>query len=213
MLQNCCILTPSAMKRERVITHTRDSKPLELSVWLHKVFWRTALSKLLWSYLNCKIDFLPRLHRQIQTAAWRSSSIFRVENVSKTTRKQMHICHIATAKRWNMKLLFAECMFWGIQINFHRIYTVQLDFNGGMWWRKKKICRMQDKDKHGIKKRESKMGGNLLSYFRETRLVLKWSDRVDMTGGGVTGTTESLRSECMERACGISNICTGLRLG
>lgn len=49
---------------------------------------------------------------------------------------------------------------------------------------KKKICRMQDKDKHGIKKRESKMGGNLLGYFRETRLVLKWSDRVDMTAGG-----------------------------
>lgn len=47
------------------------------------------------------------------------------------------------------------------------------------------------------KKRETKMGGNLLSYSRETCLVLKWSDRVDMTGGGrgggVTGTTESSR--------------------
>lgn len=67
-------------------------------------------------------------------------------------------------------------------MNFHYIYTVQLDFNGGMWWRKKKKCRTQDKDKRSIKKREIKTGGNLLSYFRETCLVLKWSDRVDTTG-------------------------------
>lgn len=28
------------------------------------------------------------------------------------------------------------------------------------------------------------MGGNLPSYFRETCLVVKWSDRVDMMGLG-----------------------------
>lgn len=73
-------------------------------------------------------------------------------------------------------------------MNFHYIYTVQLDFNGGMCWRKKKKkSQMQDKDKHSIKKRETKMGGNLLSYFRETCLVVKWSDRVDMMGGGAGG--------------------------
>lgn len=64
--------------------------------------------------------------------------------------------------------------------------------------KEKKKCRTQDKDKHSIKKRETKMGGNLLSYFRETCLVVKWSDRVDMTGGS---------------AFRISNICTGLSLG
>lgn len=71
-------------------------------------------------------------------------------------------------------------------MNFHYIYTVQLDFNGGMWGRKKKYAECRTKTKT-IKKRETKMGGNLLSYFRETRLVLKCSDRVDMTGGGPAG--------------------------